>query len=245
MIHNVAHRGASAYEPENTLRAFDRAIDMGATMLELDLHLSRDGHLMVIHDADLSRTTNGVGRVTDMSLEDIRHYDAGQGERVPTLPEVIELARGRAQLYIELKGQETPEPLVRVLRSSHFTDQVIVGSFYPWLPQKVKWLAPEIRTSVLVGEWGKNEMVEWALAVDADYVHPCWERHDPRPHQLLTSTLLETIRSQHLGIVVWHEERPEELRELVKLDVDAICTNTPDVLAEILRQAEEGYDFTI
>jgi glycerophosphoryl diester phosphodiesterase len=227
------------------LRAFERAIEMGATMLELDLHLSRDGHLVVIHDADLSRTTSGTGRVTDMSLEDIKRYEAGQGERVPTLPEVIELARGRAQLYIELKGQGTPEPVVRVLRSSHFTDQVIVGSFYPWLPQKVKWLAPEIRTSVLVGEWGKNEMVEWALAVGADYVHPCWERHDPRPHRLLTSTLLETIRSHHLGIVVWHEERPEELRELVKLDVDAICTNTPDVLAQILKQTEEGYDFTI
>jgi glycerophosphoryl diester phosphodiesterase len=227
------------------LRAFERAIEMGATMLELDLHLSRDGHLVVIHDADLSRTTSGTGRVTDMSLEDIKRYEAGQGERVPTLPEVIELARGRAQLYIELKGQGTPEPVVRVLRSSHFTDQVIVGSFYPWLPQKVKWLAPEIRTSVLVGEWGKNEMVEWALAVGADYVHPCWERHDPRPHRLLTSTLLETIRSHHLGIVIWHEERPEELRELVKLDVDAICTNTPDVLAEILKQTEEGYDFTI
>jgi glycerophosphoryl diester phosphodiesterase len=244
VIHNVAHRGASAYEPENTLRAFERAIEMGATMLELDLHLSRDGHLIVIHDADLSRTTNGNGRVTDMSLDAIKRYDAGQGERVPTLPEVIDLVRGRAQLYIELKGQQTPAPLVQALCSSHFTDQVIVGSFHPWLPQKVKWLTPEIRTSVLVGEWGKNEMVEWALAVDADYVHPCWERLDPQPHRLLTSTLLEKIRSHHLGIVIWHEERPEELRELVKLDVDAICTNTPDILTEILKR-KEGHDLTI
>ncbi|GAB4527761.1 MAG: glycerophosphodiester phosphodiesterase family protein [Anaerolineae bacterium] len=244
MIHNVAHRGASAYEPENTLRAFERAIEMGATMLELDLHLSRDGHLIVIHDADLSRTTNGKGQVTDMSLEEIKRYDAGLGEQVPTLPEVIELARGRARLYIELKGQQTPEPLVHVLRASHFTDQVIVGSFYPWLPQKVKWLAPEIRTSLLVGEWGRDEMVEWALAVGADYVHPCWERLDPQPHRLLTPTLLERIRSHHLGIVIWHEERPEELSELVKHDVDAICTNTPDILAEILKR-KEGYGLSI
>jgi glycerophosphoryl diester phosphodiesterase len=239
VIHNVAHRGASAYEPENTLRAFERAIAMGATMLELDVHLSRDGHLMVIHDPDLSRTTNGRGRVSEMPLEEIKRFDAGQGERVPTLPEVIELVRDRAQLYIELKGQQTPEPVVRALRSSHFTDQAIAGSFYPWLPQKVKWLAPEIRTSVLVGEWGKNEMVEWALAVNADYVHPCWEKHDPRPHRLLTSSLVEKIRSHSLGIVIWHEERPEELRELVKCDIDAICTNTPDVLADILKE-EKG-----
>lgn len=173
MIHNIAHRGASAYEPENTLRAFERAIKMGATMLELDVHLSQDGHPVIIHDADLSRTTNGTGRVTELSLEQIKRFDAGQGEEVPTLPEVVELVRGRVELYLELKGQFTPDPVVEVLKSMHFTDEVIVGSFYPWLPQKVKWLAPEIRISVLVGQWGKDQMVEWALAVGADYVHPC------------------------------------------------------------------------
>jgi glycerophosphoryl diester phosphodiesterase len=211
---------------------------MGATMLELDVHLSRDGHLVVVHDPDLSRTTNGTGRVTDLSLAEIKHFDAGQGERVPTLSEVIELARGRVQLYIELKGQQTPAPLVEVLRSERFTDQVIVGSFNPWLPQKVKWLAPETSTSILVGEWGKEEMLDWALAVSADYVHPCWEDQDPQPHRLLTPDLLAQIRGQGLGIVVWHEERPEELDQLAQLDVDGICTNTPDVLSYILREKQ-------
>ena len=80
-IHNIAHRGASAYEPENTLRAFDRAIEMGATMLELDVHLSLDGHPVVIHDPDISRTTNGTGRVAELSLEQIKRFDAGLGEQ--------------------------------------------------------------------------------------------------------------------------------------------------------------------
>ena len=96
MIHNIAHRGASAYEPENTLRAFDRAITMGATMLELDMHLSRDGRLIVTHDAELLRTGGPKRRIRDMTLEQIKRLDAGQGEQVPTLPEVIELVRGRA-----------------------------------------------------------------------------------------------------------------------------------------------------
>jgi glycerophosphoryl diester phosphodiesterase len=236
MIHNIAHRGASAYEPENTLRAFGRAIEMGATMLELDVHLSRDGHPVVIHDAELSRTTNGTGRVADMSLEQIKRFDAGQGEQVPTFSEIIQLARGRAQLYVELKAQYTPGPVVETLRSMRFADQVIVGSFYPWLPQKVKWLAPEVRTSVLVGQWGKEEMVEWALAIGADYVHPCWENHDPQPHRLLGPNKVAEIRSHGLGIILWHEERPEELRELTRLDVGGICTNTPDVLSKILEE---------
>lgn len=236
MIHNIAHRGASAYEPENTLRAFERAIKMGATMLELDVHLSRDGYPVVIHDADLARTTNGTGHVTELSLEQIKCFDAGLGEEVPTLSEVVDLARGRVGLYLELKGQFTPDPVVEVLKFVHSTDEVIVGSFYPWLPQKVKWLAPEIRTSVLVGQWGKDQMVEWALAVDADYVHPCWENHTPQPHRLLAPSMLDEIRSHGLGIILWHEERPEELRELVNFDVDGICTDTPDVLSGILKE---------
>lgn len=237
MIHNIAHRGASAYEPENTLRAFERAIEMGATMLELDVHLTRDGHPIVIHDVDLSRTTNGAGRVTELSLEQIKRFNTDQGEEVPTLSEVIELARGLVQLYVELKGQRTPEPVVKALRAGAFVDQALVASFYPWLIQKVKFLEPRVRTSMLVRREDRGaHFVDWALAVEADYVHPCWEDESPTPHKLVTSAMISHIRQQGLGIILWHEERPEELRELVKLDVDGICTNTPDVLSKLLKE---------
>jgi glycerophosphoryl diester phosphodiesterase len=236
-IHNIAHRGASAYEPENTLRAFNRAIEMGATMLELDVHLTRDGHLVVIHDPDLSRTTDGRGLVTELAWDEVRRCDAGLGEHVPDLEEVIEEVRGRAELYIELKGQQTPAAVVECLRRTAFLEQAIAGSFYPWLPQKAKFLEPAIRTSVLIGTRDREaDFVGWALAVGADYVHPCWERGAAAPHTLLPPELVSAIHAQGLGIVVWHEERPEELRALVKLDVQGICTNTPDVLAGILRE---------
>jgi glycerophosphoryl diester phosphodiesterase len=237
MIHNIAHRGASAYEPENTLRAFARAIEMGATWLELDVHLSRDGQPVVIHDADLSRTTDGAGRVSDLTLDGIQRFDAGLGERVPTLAQVIDVARGRVQLYIELKGQQTPAAVVATLQAEDFVDQAIAGSFYPWLVQKAKFLLPALRTSVLVAWRDRGaDFVEWALAVNADYVHLCWENGSPTPHQLLSQELLTSIRRRGLGIILWHEERPEELAELVKQDVDGICTNTPDSLAAILRR---------
>jgi glycerophosphoryl diester phosphodiesterase len=236
MIHTIAHRGASAYEPENTLRAFERAIDMGATMIELDVHLSRDGHPVVIHDPDLSRTTNGTGLVGDLPLDEIQRFDAGLGERVPTLAQAIDLVRGSAQLYIELKGQQTPAAVVATLQEMGFVDQAILGSFYPWLPQKAKFLETAVRTSILISTRDQQaDYLQWALAVEADYLHPCWERGSPTPHKLLTPDLITDIRSHGLGIILWHEERPEELRELVKLDVDGICTNTPDVLAAILK----------
>jgi len=241
MIHNIAHRGASEYEPENTLRAFERAIEMGATMIELDAHLSRDGHPVVIHDADLSRLTGGGERVADLTLDEIQQVDAGLGEHVPSLPQVVDLVRGRAQLYIELKGQNTPEPVANLLRKLGFLDQVIVGSFFPWLPQKAKFLEPSLRTSVLIrGQDREIDFVSWALAVEANYVHPCWERVSPTPHKLLTPAMLTNIRQHGLGIVIWHEERPEELRELARMEVDGICTNTPDLLTEILQEQEEG-----
>lgn len=235
MIHNIAHRGASAYEPENTLRAFARAIEMEATLIELDVHLSRDRELVVIHDADLSRTTTGTGRVSELTLDEIRRFDAGLGEHVPTLGEVIDLVRGQVQLYIELKGQQTPAAVVDTLQAKDFIDQAIVGSFYPWLPQKAKFLEPALRTSVLVA-WRDRQadFVDCALAVNADYVHLCWEHGSPTPHQLLSADLIPSIRRQGLETILWHEERPEELVKLIQLDVYGICTNTPDVLASIL-----------
>jgi glycerophosphoryl diester phosphodiesterase len=239
MIHNIAHRGASAYEPENTLRAFARAIEMGATLIELDVHLSRDRELVVIHDADLSQTTTGTGRVFDLTLDEIQRFDAGLGEHVPTLGEVIDLVRGQVQLYIELKGQQTAAAVVDTLQAKDFIDQAIVGSFYPWLPQKAKFLEPTLRTSVLVA-WRdrQTDFVDWALAVEADYVHLCWEHGSPTPHQLLSADLITSIRRNGLRTILWHEERREELVELVQLDVYGICTNTPDVLASILGRSD-------
>ena len=90
----IAHRGASDDEPENTLRAFRRAIELGADMVELDVHLSRDGHVVVIHDDDVARTTDGTGEVPSLTLGELRRLNAGKGERIPTLQEVIDLVRG-------------------------------------------------------------------------------------------------------------------------------------------------------
>ena len=99
----IAHRGAKAVEPENTLRAFSRAMEMGANMIEMDLHATRDGHVVVIHDNDLRHTTNLRGKVSEMTLEEVRRADAGKGELVPTLQETLELTRGKIQLYLEIK----------------------------------------------------------------------------------------------------------------------------------------------
>jgi glycerophosphoryl diester phosphodiesterase len=230
---NIAHRGASAYEPENTLRAFRRAIELGADMSELDLHLSKDGALVVMHNYTVDQTTNGHGEIKNLTLDEIKRLDAGLGEQVPTLQEVIDLVRGRSGLYIELKGQGTPRPLVTLLRANRFTapHQVIVGSFQSELARATKELAPELSVSLLVGPvYPAAELIAMARAARADYAHLCWESRAPQPHTLLTPELLSALRAAQLGIVLWHEERDEELKILRTLQVDGICTNTPDKL---------------
>jgi glycerophosphoryl diester phosphodiesterase len=229
----IAHRGASAYEPENTLRAFHRAIELGADMSELDAHLSKDGHVIIMHNATVETTTNGRGAIKDMTLEELKRLDAGKGEKVPTLPEVLDLVRGKNGLYIELKGEGTPPAVVQILRDNNYTDrrQVIVGSFLPSLVQEVKDLAPEIATSLLVGPVSPaDQLIAMTRSVKADYVHLCWENRHPAPHTLLTPELLSALRAADLGIVLWHEERLSELQVLCLLDVDGICSNTPDQL---------------
>ena len=254
----IAHRGASAYEPENTLRAFRRAMEQGAELSELDLHLSKDGALIVMHNPTVDQTTNGHGAIRDQTLAELRLLDAGHGERVPTFQAVIDLVRGRHGLYIELKAEGTPRPTVDLLRanaliarrdtaSSRADDgagrrgrpadrQAIVGSFQPELVRETKELAPELSVSLLVGPlYPAQELIALARAARADYVHLCWETRAPQPHKLLTPELLRALREAGLGIVLWHEERVEELRVLCTLDVDAICTNTPDKLGELSR----------
>lgn len=228
----IAHRGASAYEPENTLRAFRRAIELGADMSELDVHLSKDGHVVVRHDATVP-TSEGPRPIAEMTLDELQRWDAGQGERIPTLEQVIEAVRGRNGLYIELKGQGTPEGVVNILRAREFVghEQVIVGSFWAPLVQEVKDLAGEIATSLLVGPvLPADQLVAATHAAKADYVHLCWEARHPQPHTLVTPDLLSALRAAGLGIVLWHEERPGELSVLRTLDVEGICSNTPDKL---------------
>jgi len=132
----IAHRGASGDYPENTLLAFRKALEAGATWLELDVQLSSDGRLVVIHDETLERTTNGRGAVGDHSLAQLRALDAGQGEKIPLLSEVLDLAAGRAVVNVELKGVGTAEPVAQLLaqeisRGRWPAEKLLVSSLLP------------------------------------------------------------------------------------------------------------------
>jgi glycerophosphoryl diester phosphodiesterase len=228
----IAHRGASAYAPENTLDAFIKAAELGADMVELDVHTSADGVPVIIHDADLTRTTNGQGLVSERSLSELKKLDAGRGETIPTLSEAAACCQEYGLgLYLELKSALAAPAVVELIQQQKLYHSAIVTSFRPdWLAH-VKKLDPAIVTSVLFGAVN-IDAVALAQAVGARYVHPAWESQAPEPHRLLTPDWIAEIRAAGLGIICWHEERPSEIAALGQLGVDGICSNAPDLLLQ-------------
>jgi len=154
----IAHRGYSAEYPENTLKAFDEAINAGADMIELDIHLTSDGEIVVIHDDYIDRTSNGSGKVKDMTLDALKKFNysytfKGENE-IPLLSEVIELVKGRAEINIEIKNLPLQyllieEKVIALLKKMNFSDKVIVSSFDHHSLLKVKELSPSIRRGIL------------------------------------------------------------------------------------------------
>lgn len=215
----IAHRGASAYEPENTLRAFKRAVDMGADIIEFDVRLSRDGTLVVIHDETLERTTNGQGAVRSKTLKELRGLDAGLGERVPTLDEVVSEIGGKVALAIEIKERGAEEGVVDVIRGHSLLCSAFVISFNERVLVRVRELEPRIATGFLYIY--TLSPVRRALRCGACLLCPY--------HRFVTSRLVKEAEKASLHVVTWTVDDPKRGEVLRRMGVKAIATNKPDI----------------
>ena len=247
-----AHRGAAGLAPENTLAAFRLAMGLGADATEMDLQATKDGIVVVIHDDTVDRTTDGCGRIGDLTLAEIKQLDAGgkfapafRGERIPTLREVIDLvtASGKDEfrLNLEIKfaegreGQpaDLEERVLAVLRETSFLGRAIVQSFHHPSVAKVKRLAPGIPTGLLVGQ--RRHPADPVAAVRehrADYYAP--------HHSLVTPDLLRTLHQAGIPVVAWTVNDPAEIRRLIAVGLgslpgDAIISDYPDRLLNVRR----------
>jgi glycerophosphoryl diester phosphodiesterase len=234
----IAHRGASGHAPENTLAAFRRAVALGATFIETDLHLSRDAHFVAIHDETLERTTNGRGRVREFSLADLRKLDAGSwfgsefaGERIPTLPEVLEFAKKNdAVFYLELKLKETwgaEHALVSALRQSGEIARVVVLSFEPSVLESLRRSEATLMTALL-HDGTLQDPFEKALT--------CGVRQMAVRGDLVTPAFLAEARRRDLQVVCWTVNSPAHTRALVAAGVDGIISDYPDRVLAALKE---------
>jgi glycerophosphoryl diester phosphodiesterase len=237
----IAHRGFSGAAPENTLAAFRKAIEIGSDMIELDIHLSKDGRIVVIHDETLERTTNGRGKVVDHTLTDLKKLDAGSpfggqfaGERIPTLEEVLDLAKGRVLVNIEIKNPTHEQyPItalayksLQAVKKAKMLDRVIFSSFNPVSLEHIQKKEPRAGVALLFHRpW--NSFLEMTSGKKYEVLN--------LRNIHLNKEKISQVHREGMKVNVYTVNTEEELEQFVRWGADGIITNYPDRLIRILK----------
>lgn len=222
---NIAHRGASGYAPENSFTAFEKALSMGADMIELDVRTCATGELAVIHDTTLNRTTNGDGLVDRAAADDLAALDAGDGRGVPLLSQVITLVDRQIPINIELKGRGAADGAAALL--SRYIDKgwrsgdFLVSSFNLWEVRRFRELLPSVEVGALLGTLPLGLAGE-AEILGAQSVNPSLE--------LVCPELIEDAHRRGMKVFVFTVNREDDLEEMHRLGVDGVFCNYPDRL---------------
>ncbi|MFF3150492.1 glycerophosphodiester phosphodiesterase, partial [Streptomyces sp. NPDC057927] len=214
----IGHRGVMGVEPENTLRSFIAAQQAGLDLIELDLHLSKDGALVVMHDADVDRTTDGSGPIAEMTLAELRALDAGHGERVPVFEEVLDVVR--APLQAEIKDTAAARALAEVMHRRDLVGRVEVSSFHDEAIAEITRLVPGVRTALIASRYGVD-VVDRAVEVGAATVCLNIRR--------LTLEVVEHARKADLRIIGWVVNTQDHLRLVRALELDGATTDYPQI----------------
>lgn len=222
----VGHRGAAGVLPENTVKGFEYAINLGVTYVECDVHLTVDNHLIVMHDAKVDRTTNASGEIRDMTFETIRQLDAGDGEQVPTLDEVLAVTKGKATLLCELKGEGTEQAAVDAVKKQEMADQVIFTSFNTDRIQTVKKIDDRLSIGAILPSPSKEDMQKakdfGVVGFGVNYRNLClW--------------MVEEANAMGLDIRAWNPDTLPEQKAMIALGVSGVSTNRPDILMAHLK----------
>ena len=230
---NIAHRGASGSFPENTVSAFRAAIDAGADMCELDVQLSRDGAVVVIHDDTVERTTDGKGEVAELTLAELKRLDAGakfkggpfKGAQIPTLDEVFAVISGKCGLNIELKAGGLEHQVAQIMQARNALGDSIVSSFNWEYLKKIQQLHFNIRVGLLAEEKPVDLMMN-AVAMRAYSINPRWD--------MVTADLCKAAHERGLKLYTWTVDADSRMRSLIESGVDGIMTNYPERLRTVV-----------
>ncbi len=234
IAHRGAHRGQSGSVPENTMAAFRNAVDLGADWLELDVQMTKDGELVVIHDETVDRTTNGTGRVADLTLAEIRTLDAGQGQQVPTFKEVLRFAReAGVPILPEAKSPHLypglEEKMVEQVVEAGYVDRTVIQCFDGATLERIRAINPDISVSALHGIWDFHGGEPQPGG--AKIVAPMGEM------VLLYPWMIRQARSAGRQVFVWFGfiEHPLVMRLILAFGADGLMVDDPATLAAILR----------
>ncbi len=239
----IGHRGAMGYAPENTMISFAKGLELGADIVEFDVHLSKDNQVIVMHDHTVNRTTDGTGLIKDMTLAELKLLDAGAwfapefaGERIPTLDEVLNWAKGKTKVAIEIKNgpvyyKGIEERVLDALRTYDVVESAMVISFDHHSVRKIKELEPRLTTGILYVARPVDD-VSLAAAANADVIMPNWA--------YVTQNVIDNAHRAKLVVLTWLLNDTADMELMIALGVDGIGTNYPDRLRQLVDREQKN-----
>jgi glycerophosphoryl diester phosphodiesterase len=219
----VGHRGARAYAPENTLTSFKKALEIGVDAVELDVRKTKDNQIVVIHDADIKRTTNGKGLVCELTLAQIKGFSSEGGEKILTLQEALDFLDEKVKVLVELKESGVEEQVLSIVHELGLEKNVVIISFLEDALRKVRQLDTDVETGLIYAK--HSNPVKSALELKANYLVALYRFTH-------TANVLKAHKNG-LKIIVWTINTPEEAQEYAKKGVDGIASDKPDILKGI------------
>jgi len=216
----VGHRGAKAYEPENTIRSFMKALELGVNAIELDVRRTKDGEIVVIHDAEVDRTTNGKGLVSELTLSEIKRLSTDKGEKIPTLEEALDFLDRKVKILIEIKEVGIEEKVLDIVRKRGLEDNVIIISFHEEALRRIRELSDKVETGLIYVK--HKDPIGVALSLKAQYLLPLY--------RFIHSAFVKKAHEKGLKIIAWTINTVEEAQEYANKGVDGIASDKPDIL---------------
>jgi glycerophosphoryl diester phosphodiesterase len=215
----IGHRGAAGHAPENTLLSIETALSFGVDVVEIDVHRSRDGHLIVMHDARVDRTTNGSGYIRDLTLEQLQSLRTASNQQLPTLTEVLEGVKGRAAVMIEIKLREIADDVVALTEAIAPDLSVYYASFLHSELIRVRELKPDAKTIALIDG---VPISPTAFAIDSRATHAGIAFDSLEPH------FVRALKNAGIGVFTFTVDDPRDIAHALSLEVDGVISNFPD-----------------
>lgn len=237
----AAHRGASAYAPENTMAAFDLAVKMGAHCIECDVQFSKDEKVVVFHDSDVQRTTNGQGLVKDLTFDELKKLDAGfwfsdsfKNERIPALEQLLDFAKSKICLNIEIKPTKAASSIVQavmqLVRKHKMQEYCILSSFDINIVKTLTSEAPEIESGLIFNRArGRFFKGDWQYLIGNE--------------KQINKKIIAKAKASNKSVLTWTVNNIARMEEIIDIGVDGIITNHPDWLIKITRDNYKNIDF--
>ena len=226
MFWKIGHRGAAGLEPENTIRSFKKALDLGVDAIEFDIHCLKSGKLVVIHDKKLNRTTDGKGRIKEVSLSYLKSLNAGRGEEISLLEEVLDLINKRAVVIIEIKSKRTARRAAEVIKKyvkekNWSYDDFLVISFKQDELKQFKKVLPKVKMGLLIRSYSRGYMPV-ARNLKVFSVHPSLSLVRVR------KGIIKSLQAEGFRVFVWTVNRKRNIKKLKKLGADGVVSDFPN-----------------